>query len=49
MLEPGRKGPFKPPTEPDIMLIIPKKFIILIEANEPLSDKDMQQLAVLLK
>jgi hypothetical protein len=33
MLEPGRKGPPKPPTEPDIMLIIPKKLVILIEAK----------------
>lgn len=32
-LEPGRTGVPKPPTEPDIMLVIPKKLVVCIEAK----------------
>jgi len=46
-LEPGREGLPKPPTEPDIMLIIPKKVIILIEAKfgskNPLAEDELKQ------
>lgn len=47
ILEPGRKGPPKPPTEPDIMLIVPKRLIVLIEAKfgskNPIAEDEAKQ------